>query len=186
MGSTKGLLPWGPKTVLGHLLGQIRAAGLENVVLITGAHHEAIQASMASEQVRIHFNEDWETGMGSSLASGLRYTRQYLPGIGAILVLLSDQPLVSADFLRELLREYHAAPQRIIASKYRVGAGVPAVFPSSFWPELEELPPDKGARLFIEAHREEAVAIEPGLATTDIDTPSAYRKALELAGINLK
>lgn len=186
MGHPKALLPWGPSTVLDHLLGEVRSAGLANVVLVTGAHHREITRGLPSTGLLVHRNADWEAGMGSSLKSGLAFLREACPQAVSVLVLLADQPLVSAEYLKRILARSGNSPHKIIASGYGDRAGVPALFPALFWPALMELPSGKGAKGFIEAHREQALVLDPGVATMDIDTPEAYRKALAQAGLKNK
>ncbi len=53
-------------------------------------------------------NPDWRTGMGSSLAAGLRA----LPGdCAAAVVALVDQPLIGPDVVRRLLAAYRAGAE---------------------------------------------------------------------------
>lgn len=182
MGAPKGLLPWGKSTVLEHILDQARKAGLENRVVVSGAHHHELLAVARPAAIRVCHHPDWEQGMGSSLARGIAYVEEHFPNAGAVLVLLSDQPFVTAKYLREMLGASVASPSVMIASRYGDAAGVPALFPRAFWEELKTLPPGKGAKAFITSHTGQYEALHTGFPLIDIDTPESYQKALALAG----
>ena len=184
MGSPKALLPWGPKNVLRQVVGEVRAAGLGEVLLVTGAHREALQEEAKPLEIPTHYNPDWQSGMGSSLSTGLREVSRRYPQAAALLVVLVDQPLLSRGYLRRIRKEHGAYPNHIIASDYGTFAGVPALFPRRFWPGLEDLEGDRGARGLIAAQKDACRLLDPGLAITDIDTPQAYRQALRKAGFN--
>ena len=130
-----------------------------------------------------HHNPDWKAGMGSSLSSGVREVERRFPGADALLVLLADQPLITRDYLSQIRREHQDYPEYIIASDYGKSAGVPALFPRRFWEALKDLSRDRGAKGLIASRKAECRVLDPGLAISDIDTPEAYAKALQKAGI---
>jgi molybdenum cofactor cytidylyltransferase len=100
-----------------------------------------------------------EEGMASSIRHGIAAA-----GAGArMLIMLCDQPLLTAAHLRALL----AVDAPIVASGYAGIAGVPAVFAPSLAPELLALRGDVGARSIIERHGAHVVPFED--AAIDID-----------------
>lgn len=178
MGKIKALLPWGDTTILRHLLQEARASGAEEILIVTGAHREDILREVGPFTPHTHHNPDWESGMGSSLASGVQEAERRFPHAVALLIILVDQPLVSRAYLRKILKEHLDFPSHIIASDYGGFAGVPALFPRRYWEGLKGLSADKGAKALIASHREQCRILDPGLAITDVDTPEAYEKAL--------
>lgn len=183
MGKPKALLPWGKQTVLRHLLTEVQGSGPGEILLVTGAHREAIESEIPDGTAHTCHNPDWEQGMGVSLATGVRTLEHLFPDAGAALVMLVDQPLVTGAYLRMLRKEHQAYPDFLIASGYGGFAGVPAVFPKNFWAALKGLSADRGAKGLIQAHKDQCRVLEAGAAITDIDTPEAYRKALRQAGM---
>lgn len=183
MGEPKALLSWGPKTVIQHILDQIQEAGLEKVLLVTGAHHQEIQTAFRGEPIPICYHRDWELGMGSSISKGIQAIEQQFVGVSAVLVLLVDQPLISSAYLRELTTAHSRNSNAIIASDYGDFAGVPALFPREFWDALKQIPTGQGAKGLIARFREQCSILNPAEAIVDIDTPEAYQQALKLAGI---
>jgi len=183
MGKIKALLPWGSKTVLQHLLDEAEASGPGETLVVTGAYREKVLGTIDPLSSLTHHNPDWKAGMGSSLASGVREVERRFPKAKALVVILVDQPLLTRDYLRRIRREHHDFPEYIIASDYGKFAGVPALFPRPFWEALKDLSKDKGAKGLISSRKAECRVLDPGQVITDMDTPEAYEKALQKAGI---
>ncbi len=111
--------------------------------------------------VRIVMNTRAEEGIGSSIRAGI----SPIADDARLLLLLADQPLVTADHLRALI----ACDAPIAASGYAGIAGVPAVFAPSFRPDLLALRGDRGARAVIEANRGQCTVVPFEDAAADID-----------------
>jgi molybdenum cofactor cytidylyltransferase len=100
-----------------------------------------------------------DEGMASSIRVGVARA-----GSGSrILIMLCDQPRVTADHLRALI----AVEAPIVATGYAGIAGVPAVFAPQFVPELLALRGDVGARSVIERHGAHVIPFED--AAFDVD-----------------
>jgi molybdenum cofactor cytidylyltransferase len=186
MGKIKALLPWGSKTVLEHLLDETAASGPGKTLIITGAYQEEVLGTLGRLSSLTHYNPDWKSGMGSSLACGVREAERRYPEANALLVLLVDQPLLTRDYLKRIHTEHQRFPAHIIASDYGGFAGVPALFPKRFWEDLKDLSRDKGAKGLIASRKTLCRVLDPGPVITDMDTPEAYQKALRKAGIKPK
>lgn len=180
MGEPKALLPWGGTTVVEQLIKEIEAAGIQESLLVTGAHHTEIESIITPGVVPICYHPDWERGMGSSIAKGVMEVENRFPHAGAVLILLVDQPLLTKAYIRSILQAHDSNRNCIIASDYGKFAGVPALFPKSFWSELKGIPPGQGAKGLIAKFPRQCRTLNPGRAIMDIDTPEAYRKALEI------
>ncbi len=133
--------------------------------------------------ISVH-NPDWQTGMGSSLAAGLRVVP---PDCPAAVLALADQPLVGPEAVRRLLAA-HAAGASVAVACYHGRPRNPVLISREHWPEVIALAAgDVGARPFLRAH--------PGLVTEvecadtgrpdDVDSPEdlARVEAL-LAGLS--
>ena len=178
MGTPKALLPWGHTTIIQHLLRQIQLAGFNETLLVTGAHHDLIQETLADGGFEICFHSDWELGMGSTISKGIREVEHRFTGIDAVLILLVDQPLITREYLKSIHEAHRNRPEAIIASNYGEFAGAPALFPKRFWASLKGIPPSRGARKLIASYRDKCEILNPADTIADIDTPEAYQKAL--------
>ncbi len=74
MGQPKMLLPWGEVTVLGQVISTYQAAGVEDVLVVTGGAREQVEGIVRQHGARSVFNEQFAGGgMLSSLQCGLQF-----------------------------------------------------------------------------------------------------------------
>src|SRR5688500_16238838 len=88
------------------------------VIAVLGANAEVSHHALAGLEVIEVFNPDWETGMGSSVSAGVRHLIEIEPMIDAAVLLLCDQPFVTADVLARLVGAYRSSGRPIVASRY--------------------------------------------------------------------
>ena len=177
MGRPKQLLPYHGRTLLRHAAETAVAAGCAPIVLVTGALHDELLAEIVGLPILAERNPDWETGMASSIRAGLAAVAAAAPR--AVLVMLTDQPLVTPELLRQLIVQQHATQAPIVAAAYGETLGVPAIFDKSLLPELLKLQGAQGAGRLI-ARLGAAVgqvAFPAGLL--DVDTPAQYTALLQ-------
>lgn len=147
-------------------------AGLSPVIVVTGAHGDAVKACLAGLPIQLAENLDWASGMGTSLALGVRTILANEPMLRALLVLLADQPGIGAADIRAMLKAYALAPRRIRAARYRGHLGPPCLFPRTYFDELISMDGPYGARRLIERHADFVDAHDLPSAAFDIDTPA--------------
>ncbi len=179
MGSPKALLPWGQRTVLEHVLEEVESGtnpeqGAESLIIVTGAHHDQISSTVASCSDKLEYNANWDRGMGNSLAFGIQRTQAKFPNAPAVLILLVDQPLIDRKYIRTLREHSEEYPDKIIASRYPEGLGVPAIIPAILWDKMLLESSKQGAKSWI---RQQVAILSPDLIPDlrDIDTPDAYQ-----------
>ena len=176
-GQPKALVELDGQTLAERGVTMLRTGGADPILMVTGA------AQVNLERVQTVYNEQWRTGMGSSLRAALRAlidaegTRgrpaaTLAVDVGAVVVALADQPLIGTD-----------AVARLIAA-YRGGAGVavacydgkprnPVLLAREHWPEvIAAATGDQGARAFLRARPELVTLVECGDTGSpdDIDT----------------
>jgi molybdenum cofactor cytidylyltransferase len=174
MGSLKQLLPYGNGTLLTHSIQQAQQAGFDRIIVVVGAESERVRSSLTGQPVEIAFNENWEVGMGSSIAAGLQRFRTAEPLLPVLGILLADQPGVSAAHLLAMREELESTARAAVAAEYANRLGVPALFREELYALLAALPPESGAKYLL---RDSGVAVSAfplPEAATDIDTPSDF------------
>ncbi len=126
-------------------------------------------------------NPDWLTGMGSSLAAGLRALAGgadagRMPGADAVtaaVIALADQPLIGPAAVGRLIAA-HAAGAGVAVAAYDGKPRNPVLIARDHWPAvLGMVAGDTGARPFLRAHPELVTLVECGDVgrPDDIDTP---------------
>lgn len=177
-GSPKALVPWRGTTLLQHLERSALDAGACRAFRILGSQAETLRATApACPATQDVLNPDWQAGMGSSIACGLRTALQVAPSLDAVLVLPCDLPLVDADILRALAQLHAGAPDRIALCDFGNGrAGPPALFGRDHFPALLKLEGDAGARSVKPARPEDRLLLHFPGGLFDIDTPEALAR----------
>ncbi len=153
------------------------SAGLAQIVVVIGAHAEAVRAALAGLPVGLVLNEAWADGLSSSVRAGLRALD---PGTQAALLVLGDQPALTADLLRLLVDRYLATGAPIVAPFYEGQRGNPVLFDRALFSELSAVEGDRGGRILIDRYqgRVERVDVEDAAVIMDIDSPQDYEGIL--------
>lgn len=115
-------------------------------------------------------NDDWASGMGSSLRVGLAACAD-LPEVDDVVVTLVDLPGLSA----EAVRRVRTAPAGIAQAAYAGERGHPVRFPRMHWAAVAQAAQgDAGARGFLRG-RTDVTLVEVGDVAdgADLDVPGA-------------
>ena len=167
LGTPKQLIVWRSKPLIAHAVEQSLALCDAGVVVVCGAHADAVAASLQNYPVELVHNPGWRRGLGTSLGDGIRALRAR--AVNGALIMLCDQPLVLVSDLMCLVDAWQRAPHIPAASRYNASVGVPAVFPSSYFEQLAGLHGDTGARELL-CGQNECTIVDMPRAANDIDT----------------
>lgn len=171
----KQLLEFGGATLLRRAAQTAIAANFNSVTIVLGANAERLRREVEDLPVEIALNENWQSGMSSSIKIGLSSFADENAADAAIFT-LCDQPLVSVELLRRLCEIFACAGKTIAACKYEGTFGVPAVFARAHFAELTNLRGDEGAKKIIKKHIGETIFIRAPEAALDVDTRRDYEK----------
>jgi molybdenum cofactor cytidylyltransferase len=176
MGQSKQLLPIGNELMLRSSIKKAQSSQADDCVVVLGSNEHAHLDAIIDMNVHVAVNVHWERGMGSSLKAGLKYLTNGDSKPDAILVMLIDQPAVTATHLNVIIDTYHKTHSRVVAAEYAGEPGVPALIDSSLFPEVMELDDSSGAKTLLSRHRQRASFIAMPEAAIDIDTPEDYER----------
>jgi len=168
LGQPKQLLQFKGKSLLRHAAEAMSASMCAPAVAVLGAEVERAAAEIEGLAVTACVNEDWRSGMSSSINVGLTKLIEIEPDLDAILISLCDQPLITAEMLNRFVEKYKVSDSAIIAASYSGVYGVPALFSRELFDELAHLEGDKGARVLIR-HLADIETIDLPEAAFDID-----------------
>jgi molybdenum cofactor cytidylyltransferase len=138
------------------------------VTVVLGANAAQLAPGLRHCGASVVVNREWEEGMASSLRAGVARLPAAADGV---LLMLADQPAVTADDLRRLVGAWRRQPQHIVAAHYAGTAGVPAIFPREDFATLGALRGDAGARVLLKRGGDRVVRVALPSAAIDIDTP---------------
>jgi len=178
MGRPKAALPIRDRadTFLSRLIRSFLAAGLPDIVVVSGAAPDDVRhaATPFSSRVRFAHNPDWQQGQLSSLLVGLNQTS--VVNLEAVLMMLVDVPLVSADAVRTLVSAWRHSRAPIVRPARGGEHGHPVIFDRAVLDELRTTDLTVGAKAVVRAHAHEILNIpieDPG-AYFDVDTREDY------------
>ena len=170
LGQAKQLVRVGGEAMLERTVRVAAEAGLEPVGVVLGAAMEEILAGAHLGDAVVLENPEWAEGMASTLRCGVKWADGL--GCDGVLVMVCDQPELTAVHLRALAEEFGGWGEAV-ASEYGGGVGIPAVLPRAMFPAVMDLRGDQGARGLLRS----AVRVAFLGGTRDVDTPE------DLAGL---
>lgn len=176
MGQSKQLLPVKGEPLLLRSINAAIHSEAQKTVVVLGANEKAHRDLIGDLTVEIVFNERWETGMGSSIKEGLRALLEMNAPLEGIVVLVCDQPLLTADHIRQLVARHTETSKPIVASGYAATLGVPVFFHKTYFGQLMELKDEQGAKKVIQQNSGD-VTLQPfPQGEIDLDTPEDYER----------
>lgn len=175
LGSPKQLLLYADKNLLQHSIDIAVESPMKPVIVVLGSGIEEIERKIDHSGVIIAKNPDWESGMASSVVCGIKTLNKLHPDIESVILMVCDQPFVSAQLLNDLVRKHMESGSSIVASSYENTMGTPALFHKKHFPELVSLRGDTGARSLLKKYAETLQTIPFEKGGIDIDTIEDYR-----------
>ena len=174
-GQPKQLLDWGGVPLLAHVADVTLSSGLAPVVVVLGCQAEAARAALGTRPVQTVMNWRWEEGLSTSVRVGLTALP---PETEAVILLQCDQPLVTADLLRQIAARFEETGAAIVHPTHAGQRGTPTLFARRLFPELAAVSGDEGGRAVIARHTTEVATVEVANpdALADVDTPADYQR----------
>ena len=178
MGTSKQMLPVEGKSLLAKTISAAIEAKLENIVVVLGSNADEHRIEANDFPVTTILNNDWYKGMGTSIKFGVEHFRLQ-ETIKGIVILVCDQPKLSAQIIEALIDKEKQTHKPIIASQYANTLGVPALFMKSAFHKLLTLGADHGAKKIIMQNRDEVGIVEFPEGVIDLDTKEDYDNYLK-------
>jgi molybdenum cofactor cytidylyltransferase len=156
MGEPKQLLRLGEHTLLDIVLENVRASGVNEIVLVLGHAAGKILEHVAGKNVKVAINHEYRGGMGTSFRTGLSALTSKMD---AALIVLADQPFVRPATIKQLMDEYRKSDAQIVIPMYKGFRGNPVLLDRSIFPEVMALSGDIGCRAVFGSHLEGIVKV---------------------------
>ena len=181
----KGLLVLQGVPLIAGRVAALQAAGISEVVVVLGHHADALEAALAGTAVRWIRKTDPHTSQADSLRAGLAAVSD---ASAAVMIALSDQPLVGAAEVGALCAAWQAAGDAdMLVPRVDGKPGNPVVI--SPWLRAHWLGPGAAlaGRPWREAHPDRIAWFDSDAAAwrCDIDTPEDLERFTRLTGQTL-
>jgi len=168
-----------------HLVA-MSGAGVDEVVVVTGHAHSAVEAQVQGFPVTVVRNAAYADGQQGSVRAGLAA----LTGpFDAVFVAPADQPLIAAGDLTELIGAFKKRPAGHIVVPVVAGQrGNPILLDQLAHMEILESGPNLACRHLIDRRPELVYAYETANArfVTDLDTPEDVETLTKQSGWRLE
>jgi len=161
--------------MLQRVLTTLGRSKVDRVVVVLGSNAAEVKRSVKFIREVIVVNRHYADGMSSSLKLGLGEVSKEAD---AAIIVLGDQPFVSAKTIDRLVDAYKASGARVVVPVYRGARGNPVLFDRRMFGEITGIQGDVGAKSVVAGSGENVleVAVEDDGVLVDIDTPSDYER----------
>ena len=174
LGKPKQLLNYKGKTLLAHSLQIAIETQLQPIVTVLGANLDILKESIELINTTIVINQEWSEGMASSIRCGMEELLKIAPSIAGVIIMVCDQPYVTAKLLTDLVEKHEDSSQPIIASRYNNNIGTPALFDKTIFALLLSLKGDSGAKKIMKSNPDWVETVDFPFGEIDIDTTLDY------------
>jgi len=143
-----------------------------SLTVVTGFADDAVEQELSDLPVRIAQNDDWEQGMGGSIACGVQNISEEVDGV---LITLCDQWRIEGSDLFSLISMWLSDISRITTASWFDDKanvyGVPVLFPRYYIRELASLTGSMGAKAVISQNLANVQFVKMENAAYDLDRP---------------
>lgn len=162
------------KPLVQHVIDAANASSLSPVLLVTGFEGDHLLDALALGRAVAVANPDYRSGQASSLIAGVRA----LDAADAAVVLLGDQPRVTAALLEALVARQRETGSAAVVSSWNGRRMPPTLLHRDLWPAVLALSGDVGAREVLAGRDDVAVLGVSGRlgALDDVDTPEDHAR----------
>ena len=149
-----------------HTIKALSTIAGADLFVVLGAFQDDI-APVINAPAHIIKNDNWASGMGSSIAAGMAKIQHHGSYDGVLIALCDQVRLGRADY-DKLIAAFDG--QTIVAACHDDGFGVPAIFPARMFTALHALSGKAGARKVLNGAHHEVIGVDLPNAAQDIDT----------------
>ncbi len=164
------------KPLVRHAAENLAAAGLCDIVAVTGPDAEDIAAALAGLPVRTTANTRSSSGMGSSIAIGIGALGQDPAGA---LIVPGDMPNIRPALIAALVAAFatHGGERAVYPVLPDGRQSPPVLWPRALFPELAALDGPQGGKLLLQRSGGIAVPVGDARLLADVDTPDDLASA---------
>ena len=175
----KLLLPINGIPMISHVCNTVLKAALDPVVVVTGCDNELVTQAIPTAINEIIYNSHWQSGMASSIYSGISALPKSIDGN---MIVLGDMPMLSKNTLDLLIDEFIVQHgDRIIYPIYEERQANPVIFPKKYFQEILTTTGDRGCKKILKQYSNDVVGVSIGLPEVvfDCDNEDDYFRLLE-------
>ena len=141
-----------------HSVKNILASSINELIIVLGYQKEIIEKLIDKhEKIKFVFNKDFESGMASSIKTGINHLSK---NTEAFFICLGDMPMVNSDIYNQLIQSRNN--KEIIVPTYKEQQGNPILFSKSIIEQIMTIQGDVGAKKILELNKNKILNVEVG------------------------
>ena len=163
-------------TMVARVLDAVTASHASPIIVVTGHEAERVEGALAARRITFVRNPEYEEGLASSVRHGIAALSNDVDGA---LICLGDMPRIRTAQLDRLIAAFNPTEGRAICvPTFRGKRGNPILLARRFFPEMQRLKGDSGARHLIGQYHEVVFEVEmdDDGVLVDIDSPDKLVK----------
>ena len=178
MGRFKPLLTLGAYRTIERVVKFFQAAGIGEILVVTGHRAVEIRQTIAQPNVRWVDNPDYHDGMFTSVLAGIRALPAHCH---AFFIHPVDIPLVRSQTVRRLKAAFADMPAAVLYPTFDGRRGHPTLIRTCLAPEILGYPGMGGLRALLQGHEDDSreLAVADEAVLLDLDTPEDYNRLQE-------
>ena len=134
----------------------ILASSINELIVVLGHQKEIIEKLIdKNEKIKFIFNKDYESGMSSSIKTGLNNLSEKTE---AFFICLGDMPMVNSDIYNQLIQSKNN--KEIIVPTLKGQQGNPILFSKSTKEKIMTIQGDVGAKKILELNKGKILNVE--------------------------
>ena len=139
-----------------HSVKNILASSIDELIVVLGYQKEIIEKLIdKNEKVKFVFNKNFESGMASSIKTGLNHLSEKTE---AFFICLGDMPMVNSNIYNQLIKSRNQ--KNIIVPIYNGQQGNPVLFDKSMKEKVMDITGDVGAKKILELNKDKISNLE--------------------------
>jgi molybdenum cofactor cytidylyltransferase len=179
MGVPKLALPLGERTVLEHVIGTLREAGVPEIVVVVGHHVPALARLAEKAGAHALLLPEETAEMRQTVELGLAWieARFHPDPNDDWLLLPADHPTLDPEIIRALIAARQANPERsIVVPTFQGKRGHPVLLTWSHVASIRTFSPAPGLNSYLRQQAEQTleITVDHAEILCDLDTPEDY------------
>ena len=150
----------------------ILASSIDELIIVLGYEKKIIEKLIdKNEKIKFVFNENYESGMASSIKTGLNHLSK---NTQAFFICLADMPMVNKNIYNLLIKSKDGG--KIIVPTYKGKQGNPVLFSISMKDKVKTVEGDIGAKKIIDINKSKILFCETNdiSVTKDFNTKDSF------------
>ena len=155
-----------------HSVKNILASSIDELIVVLGYQKETIEKLInKNEKIKFVFNKDFESGIASSIKTGLNNLSEKTE---AFFICLGDMPMVNPNIYNQLIKSINK--REIIVPTYKGQQGNPVLFAKSMKEKIINISGDVGAKKILELNKDKILNLEINdqCVTKDFNTQDSF------------